>query len=217
MRKFIKKEELPAFPVVIVDHDFSNALKALLQCHGIGGLKPNTLLLGWTNEGAASPTFSYILNMGKRMKRSVLVVKCTQEQGEWETPSGSINVLWQDNTNSVMLLLLGFLLKENREWRDCQLRILRPTAPKADLDKVTEDMKTVLKNARIEAELVIFPTENPVEDIKERLGNSAVVLAGFDAPSEDETLDTIANMREIMTLPGDVVLCSSAGEISLTA
>ena len=116
-----------------------------------------------------------------------------------------------------MLLLLGFLLRENREWRDCQLRILRPTAPKADLEKVTADMKTVLKNARIEAELIIFPTDKPVEDVKERLGNSAVVLAGFDAPSEAETLDTLANMREIMTLPGDVVLCSSAGDISLTA
>lgn len=217
MRRFIKKEELPAFPVVIVDQDFSNALKALLQCHGIGGLRPNTLLLGWTQEGANSPTFSYILNMGKRMKKSVLVVRCAQQQGEWETPTGSINIIWQDNTNSVMLLLLGFLLRENREWRDCRLRILRPTALKADLDKMTSDMRSMLKNARIEAELDIFNSDHPIEDCKRRLENSAVVLAGFNAPSEDETLDTLANMREIMTLPGDVILCSSAGEVSLTA
>ena len=217
MRKFIRNEELPAFPVVIVDQDFSNALKALLQCHGIGGLRPNTLLLGWTSEGASSATFSYILNMGKRMKKSVLVVRCTQEQETWETPVGSINVLWQDNKNSAMLILLGFLLKENREWRDCPLRILRPIALKANLEKVRSDMRTVLKNARIDAELVILPTDNPLEAVRENLGSSAVILAGFEAPAEGETLDAIANMREIMTLPGDVVLCSSAGEISLTA
>lgn len=217
MRKFIRNEELPAFPVVIVDQDFSNALKALLQCHGIGGLKPNSLLLGWTNEGADSPTFSYILNMGKRMKKSVLVVKSTQEQGEWETPVGAINIIWQSSINSSMTLLLGFLLKENREWRHCQLRILRPISPKADLDKVRSDMKTMLKNARIEAEVVILPTDSPLAAIRENLESSAVILAGFEAPSEDETLDTIAKMREIMALPGDVVLCSSAGEISLTA
>lgn len=217
MRKFIRNEELPAFPVVIVDQDFSNALKALLQCHGIGGLRPNTLLLGWTSEGADSPTFSYILNMGKHMKKSVLVVKCTQEQENWKTPTGSINILWQSSKNTAMLILLGFLLKENREWRDCQLRILRPVVPKADLEKIRSDMKTMLKNARIEAELVILPTDNPIEAIRENIGSSAVTLAGFEAPSEDETFDTIANMRGIMTLPGDVVLCSSAGEISLTA
>ncbi|PKL48771.1 MAG: amino acid permease [Candidatus Riflebacteria bacterium HGW-Riflebacteria-2] len=217
MRKFIRNEELPAFPVVIVDQDFSNALKALLQCHGIGGLKPNSLLLGWTNEGAGSPTFSYILNMGKRMKKSVLVVRCCQDQDSWETPTGAINIIWQNTINSSMTLLLGFLLKENREWRHCPLRILRPIALKADLNKVRSDMKTMLKNARIEAEVVVLPTDKPLAAVRENLGSSAVILAGFEAPSEDETLDAIANMREIMALPGDVVLCSSAGEISLTA
>lgn len=46
IRGFIRDEKLTAFPVVVIDDSFTDGLKAILQCHGIGGLKPNMLLLG---------------------------------------------------------------------------------------------------------------------------------------------------------------------------
>ena len=46
LRKFIRDEDLDAFPVVAVDESVPAAVRGLLQCHGIGGLRPNLLLLG---------------------------------------------------------------------------------------------------------------------------------------------------------------------------
>jgi hypothetical protein len=40
----------PAFPVVIVEEDLHAAVKALLQSHGIGGMRSNTVLLGWSQD-----------------------------------------------------------------------------------------------------------------------------------------------------------------------
>lgn len=48
MRRFIREETLSAFPAVVVETDLNEGIKALLQCHGIGGVRPNTLLLGWS-------------------------------------------------------------------------------------------------------------------------------------------------------------------------
>ncbi|MDZ7821961.1 MAG: hypothetical protein U5N26_09195 [Candidatus Marinimicrobia bacterium] len=39
---------------MVVDENFSEGLKAILQVHGIGGLRPNTLLLGWTRDSERS-------------------------------------------------------------------------------------------------------------------------------------------------------------------
>lgn len=218
MRNIIRKEELPAFPVVVVNRDFPEALKALLQCHGIGGLRPNTLLLGWSPEAGKSLVFTQILTLGLKMNRSVLIIRCTREnEDDWDSPSGAINIWWNDSHNSSMMVMLGFLLKENREWRDCPLRIIRPVAAKADMQNLHSEMKTFLKDARIRAEIVIVPTDNQVEAVRQAMGNSTVLFAGFDIPTEGPVDEAIAKMHEVMTLPGDIILAHCSGNISLSA
>jgi len=217
MRNIIRKEELPAFPVVVINEDFPEALKALLQCHGIGGLRPNTLLLGWSPEAGKSVVFSQILNLGLKMHRSVLIVRCTQKEVEWELPTGAINIWWNDSSNSSILIMLGFLIKENRAWRDCTLRIIRPVAIKADVQNIRSEMKSLLKDARIRAEVIVIPTENPVEAVREAMGTSAILFAGFDIPTEASDDEAIIKMHAVMSLPGDIVMAHSSGDISLTA
>ena len=66
MRNFIREKNLSAFPVVVVDENFADGLKSLLQSHGIGGIRPNTLLLGWSNDPDKQKTFSTILSLARR-------------------------------------------------------------------------------------------------------------------------------------------------------
>ncbi|RKY55267.1 MAG: amino acid permease [Candidatus Neomarinimicrobiota bacterium] len=216
MRKFIIKEKLPAFPVVVVDESFTAGLKALLQVHGIGGLRPNTLLLGWTKEPDNIGVFSTILDLAKNMHRSVVVVRSEQEQDNWEVPGGAINIWWNDSTNGPLSLLIGFLLKQDGEWRSKPLRILRTVAPKADVDNLKNEIAEMLILSRIEAEVVVLPCEDPFEAIRDNMQPSAVLFTGFIP--ESETVKIKAQMEElkkVMTLPGEVILVYNAGDASL--
>lgn len=217
MRGIIRKEGLGAFPVVIVNEDFPGALKALLQCHGIGGLRPNTLLFGWSPEAGKSAVFSQIINLGIKMNRSLLIIRSEHKEDEWEPPSGAINIWWNDSQNGAMTLMLAFLLKENREWRDCPLRIIRPVALKADIENLRAEMKTLLKDARIRAEIVIVPTGNQREAVREAMGDSAILFAGFDLPENELPDKAFARMHEVMSLPGEIVLVRCSGNLSLSA
>lgn len=217
LRKFIREEELSAFPVVVVDENFGDGLKALLQCHGIGGLRPNTILLGWSDDPEKEEAFSLTLNIAKKMNRSILIVRCQQEQEKWDPPDGAINIWWNDSNNGPMMLLLGFLLKENREWRDCPLRILRTVPLKADVENLMLEMKEVLSLARIDAEIVILPTEDPLEAVKQAIKPSAVLFTGFEPGDEEHVCELISCMQKIIDLPGDVILAYSAGDVSLSA
>ncbi|MBF0468359.1 MAG: amino acid permease [Desulfamplus sp.] len=217
IRKFISEKRLPAFPVVVVDDNFSDALKSLLQCHGIGGLRPNTLLLGWSSNPERLKTFSSVLCLAKKMNRSLLVICCVQEEEKWEVPAGAINIWWTDPHNGQLMLLLAFLLRENREWRDRKLRILRPVALKADVENITREMNELLSAARIEAEIVILPTEDPMSAVRDNMNVSAVLFAGFEPPDKDPDGLAAANLEEPINLPGDVVLVYNAGDVSLVA
>jgi amino acid transporter len=216
MRDFIRKEKLPAVPVVVVDENMADGFKSLLQCHGIGGLKPNILLFGWSNDPKNQQTFSSILHLVRRMKHSCLILSSNRDEHNWESPTGAINIWWSDEKNGAMMLLLGHLLKENREWRDCPLRILRPVPPKADMENVEKEMKNIISGGRIEAEIVVLPTNDPLSAIRNAIPPSAVLFAGFKPDKEKPAAVLIPFMKEIVDLPGDVILTYNAGDVSLS-
>ncbi len=217
LRKFIAREKLQAFPAVVVDENFADGLKALIQCHGIGGLRPNTVLMGWSQDTTKSETFSMILTLAQKMKRNVLVVRCQQQQEKWDPQRGAINIWWNHPACGPMMLLFGFLLKENQQWRDCPLRILRTVPPKADVENVTAEMRETLSAARIRADIVVLPTENPIRAVRQAMQPSAVLFAGIEPADTDKACPLISSMQEVVNLPGDVILVCNAGDVSLSA
>lgn len=219
LRKFIREQDLNAFPVVVVDENIHAAVQGLLQCHGLGGLRPNTLLLGWSQDPEKTGVFSGILSLTKRMGRSIIVVANKQKDKEARTlvPEGAINIWWSKKNNGAMMLLLAYLLKRNPEWLTRPIRILRPVPPKADIHNVAKEMQELLALARIEADLVIMPAESHIEAVREAMQPSAVLFAGFEPTDEDSDGALIPYLQQIVDLPGDVLLVYNAGDISLEA
>jgi hypothetical protein len=78
-------------------------------------------------------------------------------------------------------------------------------------------MKTLLKDARIRAEIVIVPTGNQREAVREAMGDSAILFAGFDLPENELPDKAFARMHEVMSLPGEIVLVRCSGNLSLSA
>lgn len=217
LRKFILKEELSAFPAVIVDEDMHSAVKALLQCHGLGGLRSNTVLLGWSEDPEKGEIFSETLGIAKKMRRSLIVIACEEEQEKIQIPEGVINIWWNTPKNGELMLLLAYLLKKNREWRSHPLRIIRTVALKADTTKIEQDMKDMLSQARIEAELLIVPTETPLEEVRNVMQPSAILFAGFEPCDENSVSMIMPELQQIVDLPGDVILVYNAGDVSINA
>ena len=216
MRKFIRDEKLPAFPVVVVEGKFTYGLKALLQVHGIGGLRPNTLLMGWTKDPDNIGVFSTILDLAKNMHKSVLVVRSENKGDTWTVPHGALNIWWNDATNGPLSILMAFLLKQNRQWRGKSIRILRTVAPKADVNNLKNDIKEMLTLSRIEADIVVLPTENPLEAVRDNMQPSAVLFAGFIPEEKDGNVkEQMEEFKKIMTLPGEIILVYNSGDASL--
>jgi amino acid transporter len=217
LRKFIREEELAAFPVVIVEKDIHAAIQALLQCHGIGGMRPNTVMLGWSQDSEKAEVFSETLSIAKRMKRSLIIVACEQEQEKTQIPDGAINLWWTTVENGALMLLLAFLLKKTPQWSGHTLRIIRPVAPKADMENIEKEMREMLSDARIESEIVIVPTETPIEAVRQVMQPSAILFAGFEPADGDPASVLLSSLQQTVALPGDVILVYNAGDVSLQA
>lgn len=217
LRKFILKEKLPAFPVVIVEEDLHAAVKALIQCHGIGGMRPNTVMLGWSDDPENTEDFGETIATIKEMKRSLIIVATEQEDEKTHIPEGFINIWWDSAQNVELMLLLSFMLKKNREWRDHPIRIIRPAPSKADVENIEKEISEMLAKGRIEADIFVVPTEDPFEAVRTHMHPSALLFSGFGLGNGEDDMKLMPDIHQTVELPGDVILVYNAGDVSMEA
>lgn len=217
LRGYISEEDLSAFPAVVVEEDLGKGIKTLLQAQGIGGLKPNSVLMGWSEDPSRRDLFSDALRLFRSMGRTALVLRYDREIERLKdgAAAGAINIWWDGPRNGNMMLVLAHLLKQNRAWRNHPLRILCPAPPRADRANLETTMRQRLETARIDAEVVVLPAEDPLDAVREAMTPSALLVAGFELAEEEGCVEFFRDCASLVSLSGDLLLVSSAAEIPL--
>jgi amino acid transporter len=226
LRSFIAKEELQAFPAVVVSQFLSDGIESLVQCHGIGGLRPNTVLMGWPNDASRVESFGASMRLVTRLGRSTIAVRFLEYRGDdasdadsdddpWEIPEGTIDVWWRGKKNGGLLLLLAHLLHQNPEWRSNPIRILRVVPVEEAKSEVERHIEELCVSARISAEPIVLISRDPTTAIHETSASAAVVILGLESPEEGAEAEFFERME---TIAGDlprVLLVNSAGGMEL--
>lgn len=217
LRKAIAKSGLQAFPVVVVEESLPAATGTLLQCHGIGGLRPNTVMIGLSRDPARHQVFMETINVIQRMGASLIILADKRSEEDVAIPEGCINIWWADKDNSALMLLLAYMLKKEPGWSSKPIRILRPVAPLADMENMRQEMEGMLEEARIEAEIVLLPTETPLEAVAQAMQPSAVLFAGLKDLGGTGDVRALAKLEQIAEFAERVMFVHNAGGVSLVA
>ncbi len=137
LRQYIVENDLEAFSSVVVENDLLKGAQAMLQCCGIGGFKPNTLLLGWSEDPERRVPFFKILRLSLELNRSVVMIRSAGESRLlWTSPpDGTIDVWWKGGRNGNLQLVLAHLLTQNGQWRRHKIRIMVGVGQNADPEK----------------------------------------------------------------------------------
>ena len=187
LHDFIREEGLEAFPAVVVAPYLSDGIEALVQCQGLGALRPNTVLLGWPNSPERIEAFGATLRTVAGLNRSIVAVRFAKEPDDaWLVPRGTIDVWWRGRKNGELMLLLAHLLTTNNEWRQRPIRLLRVIENEAGREEVTRHLIELADHARIRATPKTIVSDDPRRVIQEMSRRAAVVLMGFEAPEEGD-------------------------------
>jgi amino acid transporter len=229
LRKFIAREELQAFPVVTVNEYLSDGIEALIQCHGIGGLRPNTVLLGWPRDVSRAEIFGANIRVVARMGRSVIAARMIMHrqpeemqpkssEEHWRVPKGSIDVWWRGMENGALMMLLAHLLHQNPEWRGNPIRLLRVVKNEEAKNDVERHLRTLSETARINCQPTVVVSSDTAEQvIAQASRHASIVLMGFQTPAEGAERELYERME---ALAGDlprVLFVDSAGGMALDA
>ncbi|GAB5402009.1 MAG: Na-K-Cl cotransporter [Aureliella sp.] len=225
LRNFIAKQQLQAFPAVTVNEYLSQGIESLIQCHGIGGLRPNTFLFGWPRSAETAEAFGANLRLVARTGRSILAARFTDENepddtsndaSRWAVPQGTIDVWWRGMDNGALMVLLAHLLHQNPEWRRNRIRLLRKVENVEGKETVREHLAQLATGARISCtQEVVVSSDSPAQTIQTASKDAALVFMGFKSPEETKELELYHRMEQLAGPLPRVVFVDSAGGMAL--
>ncbi|MBU0944099.1 MAG: amino acid permease [Proteobacteria bacterium] len=226
LRRDINHCHSDAFPLVINSSEPSIGLQTLVQSWGIGPMHANTLLLNWLEQHPGPGQERRELLYGKNLRIAYhqgcnLIIWSGDEESvaalaEKEGEEKQINVWWNGDRTSRLMLLLAYLLTRHEEWKGATIRLFALNYDSASAENeehlaaqleetriktVTEiiskkDSETIISHSadasitfvpfRLHGDLLEDLSGEPVEQILSRLQMAALVLAAEDIDLDAE-------------------------------
>lgn len=161
IREEIRESNLDAFVRVINAPDTQGALPVLLQAHGIGRLRANTVLLNWFDypdlaDEAAMATYGH--NLRTALLHRCDVIMLAAEAGhlsrieEIEPDERFIDVWFRDDATGHLMLMLAYLMTRNDPWKDAPIRLFVETQAERTREAELGRTREMLEDMRMTAE-----------------------------------------------------------------
>jgi len=120
LEDMMKEKKIRGVSEVMVVPHWADGFNYFIQVSGIGGLKPNTVLIEWPESVSSAKDFVHIMSALAENK-ALLVVKGASTFDDADQ-QGVIDVWWMIHDGG-LLILTAYLLRHHRQWRNCKLRI----------------------------------------------------------------------------------------------
>jgi len=216
LARVIHDEKLDAFPNVVAAPTVLEGIGYLVQCSGLGALRPNTLLLGWTDQASKAEAMAASLRVIAALRRNIIISKYTGRKDEpRHVPEGTIDVWWRGYQNGELMLLLAHLLRQNFEWRNRPIRLMRIVSDEAAKADVTTHLQELATISRIEVKAEVYVSANPQVMIQKQSASAAIVFLGFELPEMGEEARFYDQMESLSQNLPRVLFVNSTGNMKL--
>ncbi len=218
LERFIEENGLAAFPEVLLANDFDLGLSSLLQCHSIGPLKPNLVMLGWSRDLERARSFVDHLQVAQTVGMS-LVLAVDGGLPTVEEPK-RIDIWWRGQANGSLMVILSYLLIQNWGWKQASLRILRMVRAEKEAGPAEAELHELVAAARIPAKVEIAVSSAAFADtLHEHSRDATVVFLGFQLPEDPATgaEDFLSNYNNLLDGMPTTLLISSTGGADVLA
>ncbi|KAL7374955.1 hypothetical protein ABVT39_009763 [Epinephelus coioides] len=162
LKHLMDKERVKGFCQCIVAQKPREGISHMIQSSGLGGMRPNTVVMGWPHAWRQSEdpqswkTFINTVRVTTAAHLALLVPKNISLFPSNSEPctEGYIDVWWIVHDGG-MLMLLPFLLRQHKVWRKCGMRIFTVAQMEDNSIQMKKDLATFLYHLRIEAEVEV--------------------------------------------------------------
>jgi len=212
IKQFIAENNLGVFGEVHIIRNFLKGVKIIVQAHSIGGLKSNVAMFGWSRDPEKQKNLMCLIRDLVTLKKSVLILKHDEEKsfGKFST----IDIWWGGRGgNGAMMILIAHLISLNAQWRRADIRVLMVIDNPKGIEKARNNVKSILKDARLKAEVYVLTKKAPDQPIEEVLGEYSgktdLTIIGTAVPQACQEEDAAGKLRNMLKYTGTTLIVRS--------
>ena len=186
IRDYLEGRDVQALVRVITAPDPFEGAERLVETYGLGPLVPNTVLLGDSEEPSHRDRYCQMLATLYQARRSVIVLRENEELQFGRRRR--IDVWWGGmQANGSLMLLLAYLLRTDRAWRNAKihLKLIVPNAAAADAAR--ENLKELVQKLRMEVtcDVIIADGRSFEQLLHEVSADADLIFLGLAKPREN--------------------------------
>ncbi|KAM9301871.1 solute carrier family 12 member 4 [Gastrophryne carolinensis] len=167
IKNMMEIEKVKGFCQAVVSSKITEGISHLIQSCGLGGMKHNTVMLGWpygwrqSEDPQSWKTFIDAVRCSTAAHLALMVPKNVSfyPSNHERYLEGNIDVWWIVHDGG-MLMLLPFLLKQHKVWKKCRMRIFTVAQMDDNSIQMKKDLAMFLYHLRIEAEVEVVEMNN---------------------------------------------------------
>uniref|UniRef100_A0A8C4NKE0 Solute carrier family 12 member 7b n=1 Tax=Eptatretus burgeri TaxID=7764 RepID=A0A8C4NKE0_EPTBU len=162
IRRLMDAEKVKGFCQVVVSSSVSDGISHLVQSCGLSAMRPNAVLVGWpfrwrqSEDPRTWKNFIDTIRVATMAQNALLVAKnLAMFPGRSDRfTEGTIDVWWIVHDGG-LLMLLPFLLQQDKVWRKCKMRIFTVAQLEDNSIQMKKDLATFLYHLRINADIEV--------------------------------------------------------------
>jgi amino acid transporter len=199
MRKVMMDAGLVVFSEVAAVRDFESGAIDVAQAAGIVGIKPNTVMFGWSEKQERLESYVRIMRALSKAGRCTVLARTT-----WRWVPGTrkqIDIWWGGlERNGDLMLLLAHLLTLDPTWADADIFVRSIVADDEEKRRMEERLHFLIPESRIRANfdvVVRSPDRSVGEIMKEHSRAATVVFLGLMDPAPGTEGEYVQRLSEL--------------------
>ena len=170
-------------------------MRQLIAYYGIGNLKPNTVLLGHSDDFRHRNDFADLIIHTCNEKRNLILARESPDERS-EPAERRIDLWWNGQKQKLgFMLAVAYLMQHSRRWSDCSIQIHAVLPSDSEHELFEENVKNMLANDRIDVELLTWPSDKASElftHIQRISADAEVIITSMRMPEPEETVESYA-------------------------
>lgn len=201
MLKELQDKKLEAFCEVNPVDDLNNGMLTISASHGLGAMKTNTIVFGWSEEKENQTSQMKAIRDLSQINKNILLVRFNKNYSTKKNYK-QIDLWWGGRErNGDLMLLLAYLLKLNKPWHKAAITIRSAVNTQEEKEKLETGIKNLLPDAKVEAnvEIALIGERDFMDLLVEKSEKADLVFLGLGNSAEgmeDEYADKISKMSE---------------------